>query len=154
MNRKLLIDLIAGLLLALVVVVGYKLSPVLLPPVDEVAYPDPACDLRRESCAAALTGGGKVVLSFGERAVPVMAPFALGVRTEGLPPGKVAVDFDGIDMKMGLNRPPLIARGEGVYAGEATLPLCVTGQMDWQATVLVEAAGRRIAVPYRFVTGK
>jgi hypothetical protein len=33
------------------------------------------------------------------------------------------------------------------------LPVCVSGRMDWVATVIVESAGQRITVPYRFATG-
>ena len=55
---------------------------------------------------------------------------------------------------MGLNRPELVARGDGLFSGEATLPVCITGAMDWQATVLIENGSERIAIPYRFSSGK
>ena len=73
MNKKILIDLIGVLLIALVVVVGYKLSPILLPKADVTVQPDPACDLQREACAVNLPSGGKIELSMGTRPVP-MAP--------------------------------------------------------------------------------
>jgi len=34
-----------------------------------------------------------------------------------------------------------------------TLPVCITGAMDWQATVLIENGGERIAIPWRFSSG-
>jgi hypothetical protein len=34
------------------------------------------------------------------------------------------------------------------------LPVCVSGTMAWVATVIVETSGQRIAVPYRFETGR
>lgn len=154
MNKKILIDLIGLELIALVVVVGYKLSPMLLPKADVIVQPDPVCNLQRESCGVSLSSGGKVLLSMGTRPVPLVKPFEVQVTTSGFSPDRVEVDFAGIDMNMGLNRPQLVARGEGSYAAEVTLPVCITGQMDWQATVLIEKGSERVAIPFRFATGE
>ena len=40
------------------------------------------------------------------------------------------------------------------FAGDATLPVCITGGMVWQATVLIERGRERIAVPFLFDTGR
>lgn len=153
-NKKILIDLIGLELIALVVVVGYKLSPMLLPRADLVVEPDPACNLQREDCAVRLPDGGTVELSVGTRPIPLVKSFPLEVRTRGLAAERVEVDFSGVDMEMGFNRPQLAARGDGRFAGDATLPVCVTGRMVWQATVLVDSGATRIAVPYRFTSGE
>ncbi len=58
MNKKILIDLIGMELIALVVVVGYKLSPMLLPKADLTVQPDPACNLQQQACAVTLPNGG------------------------------------------------------------------------------------------------
>jgi len=152
LNKKILIDLIGVLLIALVVVVGYKLSPLLLPKSDLVVEPDPACDLQRGPCRVALPDGGSVELAMGSLPIPLVRPFEARITTEGVTPTRVEVDFSGVDMNMGYNRPRFAERGHGVYAAEVTLPVCITGQMEWQATVLIEAGGRRIAIPHRFVT--
>jgi hypothetical protein len=81
------------------------------------------------------------------------AAIEVRVTTSGFAPGRVEVDFAGIEMNMGLNRPELAARGGGRFAGQVTLPVCITGAMDWQATVLIETGGARIAIPYRFSSG-
>jgi hypothetical protein len=47
----------------------------------------------------------------------------------------------------------LQADGEGRYSGRTTLPVCVTGRMIWQATVLADIGSRRVAVPFRFEAG-
>lgn len=154
MNKKILMDLIGLELIALVVIVGYKLSPMLLPKADVTVLPDPVCNLQREACSVALPSGGKIQLAMGTRPVPLVKPFEINVTTSGFSPTRVEVDFAGIDMNMGLNRPQLLARGEGSYAAEVTLPVCITGHMDWQATVLVESGSERIAIPYRFSTGE
>lgn len=153
MNKKVLIDVIGILLIALVVVVGYKLSPLLLPKADLTVQPDPACDLQHEACAVELPGGGRVELSSSVRPVPMVKPFAVEVTTAGFSPTRVEVDFAGVDMNMGYNRPQLVAQGNGRYAAETTLPVCITGLMDWQVTVLVETGSERIAIPYRLSSG-
>lgn len=153
MNKKILIDVIGILLIALVVVVGYKFSPLLLPRVDVVIQPDPACNLQRQSCAVKLPSGGSVELSMAPRPVPMVKPFEVQVATSGFAPTRVAVDFAGIDMNMGLNRPQLVAHGNGRFSGQVTLPVCITGVMEWQATMLIEAGSERIAIPYRFSSG-
>lgn len=152
MNKKILIDLIGLELMALIVVVGYKFSPVLLPKVDVVVQPDPACNLQVQACKVTLPGGGEIELNLGGQPVPLVKPFAFEVRAKDLAPSRIEVDFAGIDMNMGLNRPELKAQG-GRFTGETTLPVCITGLMDWQATVLVETGKERIAIPYRFATG-
>lgn len=152
-NKRILFDVIGILLIALVVVVGYKLSPMLLPKADLTVQPDPACDLQHQACAVELPGGGRVELSSGVRPVPMVKPFEIEVATAGLAPTRVEVDFAGVDMNMGYNRPQLAARGNGRYAAEATLPVCITGLMDWQVTVLIETGSQRIAIPYRLRSG-
>lgn len=153
-RKKILVDLIGMLLIALIVVLGYKLSPLLLPYSDLTVLPDPACDLQRQDCAVDLPTGGKIIFSLGARPVPLVAEFPVFVRASGVQPERVEVDFDGVDMKMGLNRPLLRARGDGSFAGEVTLPVCITGGMAWQATVLLEIGAQRIAIPFLFSTGK
>jgi hypothetical protein len=140
-------------LIALVVIVGYKLSPMLLPKADVTVQPDPVCNLQREACSVTLPSGGKVSLAMGTRPVPLVKPFEVEVTTSGFAPARVEVDFSGIDMNMGFNRPQLAARGAGSYAAEVTLPVCITGHMDWQATVLIDTGSERVAIPYRFSTG-
>lgn len=152
-NKKIWIDLIGVLLIALVVVVGYKLSPMLLPKADLTVQPDPACDLQRQACTVSLPNGGRVELEMGTRPVPLVKPFEVRVSITGFSPTRVEVDFAGIDMNMGFNRPELTARGNGSFLAEVTLPVCITGLMDWQVTVLVETGSERLAIPYRLSTG-
>lgn len=140
-------------LIALVVIIGYKLSPMLLPKADVTVFPDPGCNLQVQNCTVSLPSGGTVELSLGARAVPLVKPFAIEVATQGLVAERVEVDFVGIDMNMGYNRPELLKRADGRFVGEATLPVCISGHMDWQATLLIESGNQRIAVPYRFSTG-
>ncbi len=151
-NKKILTDIIGILLIALIGVVGYKLSPLLLPKSDVTVQPTPGCDLHHQACGADLPGGGRVELSFATRPIPMVTPFQVMVQVKDVVVRQVEVDFAGVDMNMGLNRPRLADQGQGRFAGEASLPVCVTGAMDWQATVLLETDKERIAVPFRFAS--
>lgn len=151
MNRKILIDLVGLLLIGLIVLVGYKLSPLLLPKADLTVEPDPACSLQDGPCTVSLPDGGSLSFSVGTRPIPLVKPFEL--RVEAVGARNVVVDFAGVDMDMGYNRPALAERSPGVFTGEAMLPVCVTGRMTWQATILLDTPDARVAIPFRFVTG-
>jgi hypothetical protein len=153
LSKSLLIDSAMILALILIGVVGYKLSPLLLPKADVTVNPDPGCDLQQGSCSAPLPEGGRLAFSLMPHPIPVTTPLEMEVRLEGLAADKVAVDFAGVSMNMGFNRLGLNSTGAGRFTGQATLPVCVTGRMVWQATVLIEAGRKRIAVPFRFEAG-
>ena len=137
---------------ALAITAAAKLSPLLNPP-QEISLPlNTACDLHQGPCAALLPGGGRLEFSLEPRPIPVLKPLKLQVRATGFKAGSMEVDFAGVDMKMAFNRPHLVPGKDGLFTGEATLPVCVRDQMAWQATVLVESDGKRIVVPFRFET--
>jgi hypothetical protein len=154
-SKSLLVDSAMILALILIGVVGYKLSPLLLPKADVTISPDSGCDLHHGACTASLPQGGKLRFTLVPRPIPVMSPFEMVVELEGAGAvaDKVAVDFAGVDMSMGFNRPDLHAVGAGRFTGEAILPVCVTGRMTWQATVLIESGRTRTAVPFHFDAG-
>ena len=149
MTRPLLLDALILLILAILGVVGYKLAPLLNPKTD-LTLPLAACDLGRQACLVDLPDGGKVEFAIEPRPIPALKPLRLQANVTGLEARKVEVDFAGVDMKMGYNRPALTATGNGRYSGQATLPVCITGTMEWDATLLIETAKAVIAVPFRF----
>ena len=152
-SKSLLVDSAMILALVLIGVIGYKLSPLLMPKADVTTNPDPGCDLHQAACTAPLPAGGKVTFALTPRPIPVTTPLEMRVDLEGIAADKVSVDFAGVSMNMGFNRPALTAAGDGHFAGQATLPVCVTGRMTWQATVLIETGSTRLAVPFRFEAG-
>lgn len=111
------------------------------------------CRLDRQACAAALPEGGRLEVALEPRPVPSSAPLRVSVGIDGLPAERVEVRFQGVDMNMGEHRLALAALGGGRFAGDTSLPVCVTGRMVWQATILVESGRRHISVPFRFESG-
>jgi hypothetical protein len=150
MTKKLLLD--AAILLALAVLgfAGYKLAPLLNPKTD-LTLPLSSCDLAKQACIAALPDGGQLEFSIEPRPIPSLKPLKLQATTKGIEVRKIEVDLAGTDMKMGYNRPELQG-SDGHFTGQANLPVCTTGIMEWDATVLVETGKAVIAVPFRFTT--
>ena len=52
-------------------------------------------------------------------------------------------------MKMGYYRPELKST-DGIYSADAILPVCVTGTMEWAATVVLTTPDGTIAIPFHF----
>jgi hypothetical protein len=152
-SKSLLVDSAMILALVLVGVIGYKLSPLLLPKADQTVNPDPGCNLQQTVCSAPLPQGGRLRFSVSPRPIQVVEPLTVAVEIDGVAAEKVSVDFAGVSMNMGFNRPALERTAPGRFSGQAILPICVTGRMTWQATVLIESGRQRIAVPFRFEAG-
>lgn len=136
--------------MALVAVVGYRYSPLLLPKADLTLTPPPGCDLNHSACAASLPEGGRVELAIAPQPVPVVKPLTVTATIDGLEVRHAEIDFAGATMNMGFNRQPLTAEAPNRYVGQATIPVCVTGRMAWVATLLLETDRQRISVPFHF----
>ena len=146
---------IAGVLfVALAGVAAYKALPILNPEVGGVAALDSGCDLRAGPCHSELPGGGSVSFAIKTPGIPLVKPLDLEVRLTGIEASKVEVDFIGIDMNMGFNRPRLSVKEGGVYGGTGMLPVCVRVAMEWEARVLITSPRGLLAAPFRFITVK
>lgn len=144
----------AGVFAAVAAGAFYVAWPLLNPTVVATAPLDPGCDLRRGPCTGTLPNGASVRFGLEPRTIPLLEPLAIDVRVEGLRALGVDVDFAGVDMNMGYNRPSLAAEGEGHFVGKTVLPVCVRYRMDWEAKVLVRTTGGLVAAPFRFSTFK
>ena len=143
-----------ALALAIFLVIGYRLRPLLIPSPDLVAALDPTCDLRAGACALGLPGGGRVSLEIQPVGIPVVTPLTLTVEIADREVTGVAVDFAGIDMDMGYNRVSLTPEGAGAYTGGGMLPICVRERMTWEARVLLDTPAGLLAAPFRFETNR
>lgn len=127
--------------------------PDYLPKEELRGVPDANCDLQQGACSARLPDGSRLELAFNPRPIPVQQPMSVVVSLNGLEARKVEVDFSGETMNMGFNRATLSPSTPGHHTGEAALSVCVSGGMNWVATVLVETRRQRIAVPFHFHVG-
>jgi hypothetical protein len=146
--KKINLSMVGLAFFALLLVGAYQLVPLLLPQTDETVLPEPGCNLQKQTCTVTLADGAQVALTMGTQPVPMITPFSVSVKTSGFVPKRLEIDFAGVDMNMGLNRPALLLQTEGVYSAEASLPVCISGQMDWLVTLFVERGRQRIAIPF------
>ena len=149
--------LVPLLTLVLAVLAGGAVTvawPILFPKVSHSLAPDPACDLRAGDCRLVFPNGEGVVFRILPRDIPLIEPIQIQVELEGLQARKVMVDFAGIGMNMGFNRPELTAVAEGRFSGTARIPVCVRKRMDWEARVMVETPEGLWVAPFRFYTLK
>lgn len=144
------VDLSIVLALAIVAVIGYKYSTLVLPKADLTVEPASGCDLHTQACHADIPGGGRIELNLAPHPIPVVKPLQVRATLTGLAATKVDIDFAGVSMNMGFNRKTLETHQNNVYSGDTMLPVCITGRMAWRATLLVETDRQRIAVPFLF----
>jgi hypothetical protein len=112
------------------------------------------CDLHNGPCKRALPGGGELVFAIEPRSIPLTRPLKLSVQVKGLDTDKVEVDFSGVTMNMGYNRPLLKKTAEGHFEGEGLLPVCIRRRMDWEAKVILRTDRGGFIIPWRFETIK
>jgi len=151
-SRRTLLGLIAVLLIALLAVLLWRGQWIVAPDEGRVASVDPGCDLHAEACYAELPDGGELRLAIRPRPIRMRERLELEVTVSGVEPERVQVDFQGVEMFMGYNRPELEPVNARVFQGEAVLPLCLTDEMTWEAQVLLDTAEGRTSAPFRFAT--
>lgn len=154
-RRQVLATIAAALALAVLAVLGYRLRPLLSgsPEAAQQVLPVPDCDLHAGPCQVALPGGGRLRFEITPHSIPLLKPLQLQVTVDGPTPVRtVEVDFAGVGMFMGYNRPRLEPAGAGRFTGEAVLPVCSWARMPWEARVLLHRPDGLLVVPFRFET--
>lgn len=139
------------LAIACLAVVAYKLAPRQTADAGLVLDAPTGCDLNVSRCAIDLPDGGRP-RALGH-AAPDTGRQALADRSARLrhkrPPGRTG----SFRTHHGHGSQPLalVPAGDGIYHGSAMLPVCVTGLMDWRATLSVStrAAAWRLASIFR-----
>ncbi len=121
-------------------------------PPEAVTLPLDGCDPQKGACIRKLPGGGELRFEITPRPIPVVKPLRLVARVKGLRPRRVEVDFSGVSMNMGYNRPRLKQVTSGRFEGETMLSVCIRQRMDWEAKVLLYLPDKVLAVPFRFDT--
>jgi len=143
--------LVGALVAALVLAVLAK-AVYLAPHGPTLLALDESCSLSSEICAIQLPDGGRIEFALGPRPVRLLSQLKLEIRVSGSNARPLEVDFTGVNTPMAFNRANLIPSGSGIYGAQTSLPVCITGRMVWQATVLLENGDRKIRAPFRLET--
>lgn len=80
-----------------------------------------------------------------------LSRFPMTVYLEGIRARVVTVEFTMQGMDMGVNRFGL-REGQDAWTGEAILPVCTTGRVDWVATVQTVTADGILSADFGFET--
>jgi len=150
--QKIWIGATAVILVAVVVVGGLHIWNQTPKNILATATLDANCDLTAGACESHFPGNGRVSFSISPHPIVGLKPLQLKVQTEGLETQAVDVDFRGLGMNMGFNRPRLQEDAEGEYSGTGTLSVCILDRMTWEATVLISTRAGVYAAPFRFET--
>lgn len=143
---------LAGALAALLVLAVLAKAVFLAPRGPVLLKLDQACRLDHGSCAISLPDGGRIEFALGPRPIRLLSPLRLEIRVSGSDAQPLEVDFSGVNEPMAFNRAYLAHAGDGAYGAQTSLPVCATGRMTWQATVLLQAGKRQLLAPFRFET--
>ncbi len=119
------------------------------PPAGAVLSSD-ACALPQQPCLA--KGAGQQILFAIDSPLSSHSDLRLRVELSGLEANSVTVNFDGADMYMGYNRVLLTRGDDGIFRATTPLPVCVTGEMRWRATVLVTQKTTQTRADFLFTT--
>lgn len=152
MAQKIWMGATALILVAVVGVGGLQIWQQVPKDIVATAALDNRCDLQEAVCESRFPDGGRVTFSIVPHPIVGLKPLQLKVQTAGFDVQAVAVDFRGLGMNMGFNRPQLQRDAEGEYSGTGTLAVCVVDRMVWEATVLVTTREGVYAAPFRFET--
>lgn len=111
---------------------------------------DTGCDLQQGPCGSTFPDGGVVTLEIAPRPIKGLKQLRLSVMVDGFSPSSMEVDFRGLGMHMGYNRPKLQREAAGHFSGNAILSVCTLDRMQWEVTVLADTEEGVMAAPFRF----
>ncbi len=146
------ISVTAVVLVAVVVVAGIQIWRQTPGNIAMTAPLDNSCDLQKTSCEAVFPDGGRLAFSISPQPIEGLKPLQLQVHTEGLDARSMEVDFRGIGINMGFNRPRLKQESDNRFSGSGVLSVCILERMTWEATVLASTDKGILAAPFRFET--
>ncbi len=152
MTQKTWVGASAVVLIAIVVIGGLQILNQTPKDIIATAPLNPSCNLNSDPCEAHFPGHGQVSFAISPHPIVGLKPLQLTVKTDRISAQIVEVDFRGLGMNMGFNRPRLEKRADGEYSGTGTLSVCVLERMTWEATVLITTRNGVLAAPFRFET--
>lgn len=106
----------------------------------QVPSPDD-CELKGQGCEVSIAGLGTFHVSMPDSVVP-LEKFIFRVEPQGevaQSVGGVRVDFEMLDMDMGINAYRLERLVDGEYRATIILPVCTTDRSDWLANLTIHS---------------
>jgi len=133
--KRVALPLLLVIALVAIAVAGWWLKR----PAEAVAV---ACADPLAGCAFS-HGGATVGARFSKPPAPLEA-FELSVSAPGA--SRISAEFQMVGMDMGFNRYDLRPAGNGAFASNVTLPVCVSGRRDWM--LILDIDGSRYVLPF------
>lgn len=153
MKMKILGVLLGVVLIFISLMVIYKYAPGLFSKTVVMVPVNPGCRLDVRDCSVTLPNGGVLVVSISPRPVHLASPLRIELAVEHLDLIGAEVSFAGVMMDMGPNSARLTPRDSRHFFAETSLPVCISGGMEWEATLSLETPQEQIVVPFRFDSG-
>jgi hypothetical protein len=151
-GRNLLIHGLTVLALLAIVSAGARLARDPANTAPRVVEQAAACDLGTQSCEVLLEQGQSLSLTVTPRHAVSGRPMHLSLTARGIELDQAELEFEGLEMSMGVFRMALSPDSGGQFYGQTVLPVCVSGAMQWRLNLLVVSAGVRRTVPFLLVT--
>tara|TARA_B100000749_G_scaffold11706_1_gene9646 strand:+ start:2367 stop:2615 length:249 start_codon:yes stop_codon:yes gene_type:complete len=79
-----------------------------------------------------------------------MTEIPIRVHLANMTADSLIVDFEGLEMYMGVVRTQLVPNAQGVYQGTFTLPECGTGKMLWRARAIIDKGTSKKGIKFDF----
>ncbi|MCP5500026.1 MAG: hypothetical protein H7A25_08990 [Leptospiraceae bacterium] len=117
-----------------------------------ILIPTDSCAIDKGTCIFSHSEIGNLEFSIEPLPIKINTEFELSLKTSRPGIDEVRVDFLGVDMDMGFNRPELLKTAENLFRGKGSLPACTVDRMKWQATVLLKKQGKTYGAQFYFST--
>lgn len=109
------------------------------------------CKLHLAECQASWADGG-VRVALEPRPVHCLKPLDVEVSlASGESPVRAYLDFQGISAPEAFHRAELNLDHQGAW-GTATLPLCASGSLDWQARLHLDYGNHQVVASFPLTT--
>ena len=91
-----------------------------------------------------------ITVGLGNEAIESMTEIPIRVHLANMTADSLIVDFEGLEMYMGVVRTQLLPNAQGVYQGTITLPECGTGKMLWRARAIIDKGTSKEGIKFDF----
>ncbi|UTW10736.1 hypothetical protein [Marinobacterium rhizophilum] len=108
----------------------------------------PACDLAQAPCVAS-HAGLSVTLSVDSAKFRSYEPLTFSVKVSGMEAESARIEFEGVEMFMGVNELPLLPASGGGFSGSTSLPGHAY-PMTWRARVQLMQADSLVESEFLF----